>query len=40
MGVDNSWEGGDFEILLPFYLEIELAFQIINMQMFHSNSYV
>ena len=41
--------GGDFEILLLFYLEIELAFQIINITMvsfeflcliLYSNSYV
>ena len=28
-----SGEGGDFEIFLLFYLEIELAFQIINITM-------
>ena len=32
--------GGHFEILLLFYLERDLAFQIINIQWFHSNSYI
>ena len=32
-GVGNSEGEGDFEILLLFYSEIELAFQIINITM-------
>ena len=48
-GGGGGQEGGTFEILLLFYLEIELAFHIINITMvsfeflsliLYSNSYV